>query len=152
MLISNIKKLPITVQVFVLFGLALVGVMAAEFQILRASGQSTAGNGVFGVFSALDLHGWLVLGLALVLILVVVVYVHHMIGWRLRLITEFAEDAAEARWHEDIGGLRIERQEGSRNEIHRLAFAVSALYASVKLLSFRSVHPIDRGAGQEVDG
>lgn len=153
MLISNIKKLSITVQVLLLFGVALTGVMAAEFQILRASSRAVPSEGLFGVFAALGLQGWLIFGLALVLVLCVVVYVHHILGWRLRVITEFAEDAASARWHEDIGGLRIERHEGSRNELQRLAFAVNALYASVKLLSFkRSSRSLSGTAEQGLGG
>ena len=151
-MLSEIKKLSISVQVFLLFGMAIAGVAAAEFQIFLASSRCVRSCGVLGVLSALGLKGWLVLGSALVSVLLVVIYVNHVIGRRLRLVTEFAEDAASSRWHEEIGGLRIERQEGSRNEIHRLALAVNALYASVKLLSFRSAHPIDRGIGQGVEG
>jgi hypothetical protein len=147
---NEIKKLSISVQVLLLFGLSIAAVAAAEFQILRASSGCIQGSGVSCVFSALGLKGWLVLGVALVSVLLLVIWVNH-VARCLRLVTEFAEDAASARWHEEIGGIRIERQEGSQNEIHRLAFAVNALYASVKLLSFRGANPIDRGIGQGLE-
>ena len=144
---NEIKKLSISVQALLLFGLSIAGVAAAEFQIIRASNGCIQGSGVWCFFSALGLKGWFVLGIALVSVLLVVIWFNHVVQ-RLRLVTEFAEDAASARWHEEIGGVRLDRQEGSKNEIHRLAIAVNALYASVKLLSFRGANPIDRGIGQ----
>ncbi len=110
-MINEIKKLSIAAQVLLLFGLSIAAVSAAEFQILRASSGCIQGSGVWCVFSALGLKGWLVLDLALVSVLLLIIWANHL-GRRLRLVTEFAEDAAACRWHEEIGGQHIEDDRG----------------------------------------